>query len=82
MRPPRGRPALALVAAGTLDVSATGLYGLSNTKGALSIVAVVGSLYPLTTVVLARVVLGERIRRVQRVGVAAAIAGVAMIAAG
>jgi EamA domain-containing membrane protein RarD len=33
-------------------------------------------------VVLARVVLGERIRRIQRVGVAAAIAGVAMIAAG
>jgi drug/metabolite transporter (DMT)-like permease len=82
MRPPRGRAGVALVVAGTLDVSATGLYGVANTKGALSIVSVVGSLYPLTTVVLARVVLGERIRAIQRVGVAAAIAGVAMIAAG
>jgi drug/metabolite transporter (DMT)-like permease len=82
MRPPRGAPAAALVAAGTLDVGATGLFAVANTKGALSIVSVVGSLYPLTTVILAWVVLGERIRPVQRVGAAAAIAGVAMIAAG
>jgi drug/metabolite transporter (DMT)-like permease len=82
MRPPSGPNALALVAAGTLDCGATGLYGLANTKGALSIVAVVGSLYPVMTVVLARAVLGERIRPVQQVGVAAALAGVAMIAAG
>jgi drug/metabolite transporter (DMT)-like permease len=82
MRPPPAPSALALVAAGTLDCGATGLYGLANTKGALSIVAVVGSLYPVMTVMLARVVLGERIRRVQQVGVAAALAGVAMIAAG
>jgi drug/metabolite transporter (DMT)-like permease len=83
-RPPRPtRPdALALVAAGTLDVSATGLYGLANTKGALSIVSVVGSLYPVTTVLLARAVLGERIRAVQTAGILAALAGVALIAAG
>ncbi|HEY7620184.1 MAG TPA: DMT family transporter [Solirubrobacteraceae bacterium] len=74
--------ARALVLAGTLDCSATGLYALANTKGALSIVAVVGSLYPVMTVILARAVLGERIRRVQQVGVVAALAGVAMIAAG
>jgi uncharacterized membrane protein len=71
-----------LVLAGTLDCGATGLYALANTKGALSIVAVVGSLYPVMTVILARAVLGERIRRVQQVGVVAALAGVAMIAAG
>ena len=68
--------------AGTLDCSATALYAVANTKGALSIVAVVGSLYPVATVVLARVVLGERIRPVQRAGVIAALAGVAMIAGG
>ena len=79
---PQRRPAAILVLAGTLDCSATGLYALANTKGALSIVGVVGSLYPVMTVILARVVLGERIRRVQQVGVAAALAGVAMIAAG
>jgi len=80
-RPPR-RSAVALLAGGTLDCGATGLYALANTKGALSIVSVVGSLYPVATVVLARVVLGERIRPIQRLGVAAAIAGVAMIAGG
>ena len=79
---PRRPAAAALVVAGTLDVSATGLYGLANIHGALAVVAVVGSLYPLTTIVLARVMLGERIRPVQRFGVAAALVGVAMIAAG
>ena len=80
-RPPR-ESAVALVVAGTLDCGATGLYALANTKGALSIVSVVGSLYPVATVVLARVVLGERIRPLQRAGVVAALAGVAMIAGG
>jgi drug/metabolite transporter (DMT)-like permease len=82
MRPPRGRTATTLVAAGTLDCSATALYAVANTKGALSVVSVVGSLYPVMTLILARAVLGERIRRVQQFGVAAALAGVAMIAAG
>src|SRR5919197_163796 len=79
---PAARPALLLGAAGTLDCGATGLYAVANTKGALSIVAVVGSLYPVATLVLARMVLGERIRPVQRAGVAAALAGVALIAGG
>jgi drug/metabolite transporter (DMT)-like permease len=79
---PAGGSTLLLALGGTLDCGATGLYALANTKGALSIVAVVGSLYPVATVVLARAVLGERIRPVQRAGVAAALAGVAMIAGG
>jgi drug/metabolite transporter (DMT)-like permease len=79
---PAAGSTLALAVGGTLDCGATALYALANTKGALSIVAVVGSLYPVATVVLARVVLGERIRPVQRLGVAAALAGVAMIAGG
>ncbi|HEY3187129.1 MAG TPA: hypothetical protein VGJ70_06625, partial [Solirubrobacteraceae bacterium] len=45
---------LPLVVAGTLDVTATGLYGLANREGALSVVSVVGSLYPVATVLLAR----------------------------
>ncbi len=82
MRPPSRSRALVLVGAGTVDCSATALYAVANTHGALSIVAVVGSLYPVMTVVLARTFLGERIRPVQQAGVAAALAGVAMIAAG
>jgi drug/metabolite transporter (DMT)-like permease len=82
MRPPAGRTASTLVAAGTLDCSATALYAVANTKGALSIVSVVGSLYPVMTLILARAVLGERIRPLQQAGVAAALTGVALIAAG
>ena len=67
---------------GVLDLAATGLYALANTKGALSIVAVVGSLYPVLTVLLARVVLKERLRTVQSAGVAVAFLGVAAVVGG
>jgi drug/metabolite transporter (DMT)-like permease len=67
--------------AGALDFAATGLYGLANRHGQLSIVAVVGSLYPVATVLLARTVLSERVARVQALGVSLALAGVALIAA-
>ena len=65
-----------------LDAGANGLYAAAATEGLLSVVAVLGALYPVVTVVLARVVLGERVRRVQEVGMVAALAGVALIAAG
>jgi drug/metabolite transporter (DMT)-like permease len=71
-------PALALI--GFLDLSANVLYALATRHGLLSVVAVATSLYPLTTVLLARVVLGERVRRIQEVGIAAALAGVVLIA--
>jgi drug/metabolite transporter (DMT)-like permease len=79
---PRAGDALPLALAGTLDVSATALYAVAATKGAISIVSVVGALYPITTVLLARVVLHERIRPVQAAGVAAAFTGVALIVVG
>jgi drug/metabolite transporter (DMT)-like permease len=44
----------------------------------ISIVSVIASLYPVMTVVLAHAVLGERIARVQKAGIAAALAGVAI----
>lgn len=73
---------LTLVGAGTLDVTATGLFAIANTKGALAIVSVVGSLYPVSTVLLARGLLGERLRPLQAAGVVAAMTGVALIATG
>jgi drug/metabolite transporter (DMT)-like permease len=84
MRPPMPRRGdlVTLAGAGLLDVGATGLYGVATTKGALSIVSVVGALYPVATVLLARVVLSERLRPIQAAGVAAAFAGVALIVAG
>ena len=76
------RTLLALSTMGALDLSANALYALATRHGLLSVVAVASSLYPVATVVLARLVLGERVRRIQEVGIAAAIAGVALIAAG
>jgi drug/metabolite transporter (DMT)-like permease len=72
----------ALAAVGVLDVSANGLFAVASTRGLLSVTAVLGSLYPLATLLLARLLLGERIRRIQELGVLAALTGVALIAAG
>jgi drug/metabolite transporter (DMT)-like permease len=71
-----------LVLVGLLDAGANGLYAWGATEGLVSVVAVLGSLYPVATVLLARLVLGERVRRVQEVGIVAALVGVALIAAG
>ena len=67
--------------AGAIDMSANVLYVLAAYAGYLSIAAVLTSLYPASTVFLARFVLGERLARSQKIGVALALAGVAMIAA-
>jgi drug/metabolite transporter (DMT)-like permease len=77
---PRDRWQLAGI--GLADLAATALYGVATTKGELSIVSVIGSLYPVVTVLLARAVLKERISAVQAVGVALALAGVGMVSAG
>ena len=69
-----------IVAIGLLDTGANGLFALATTRGYLSLVAVLGSLYPVVTVVLAYLVLRERLARHQLVGVLAALAGVAVIA--
>jgi drug/metabolite transporter (DMT)-like permease len=84
------RPSLALTAAdlralilvGVLDTGANALFGLASTRGLLSIVSVLAQLYPIATVLLARIFLHERISRPQQLGVVAAFAGVALITAG
>jgi drug/metabolite transporter (DMT)-like permease len=72
----------ALFAIGVLDLGANGLYALATTHGLLSVVAVLAALYPAVTVILARVMLSERVQRVQEAGIFAVLAGVALIAAG
>jgi drug/metabolite transporter (DMT)-like permease len=69
-------------AAGVLDVVANLLFLLASRRGLLSVVAVLTSMYPASTVVLARLVLGERLTAFRSTGLAAAAAGVALIAAG
>lgn len=76
--PGRVRPAL--VAVGVGDMGANILFLLGARSGLLSLVAVVAGLYPAFTVLLARLVLGERIRRLQVIGLVLALAVVALIA--
>jgi drug/metabolite transporter (DMT)-like permease len=71
-----------LVVVGVLDTAANGFFALASTKGLISVVSVLASLYPIATVVLARFVLHERLQAIQRIGAAAALAGVALISAG
>jgi drug/metabolite transporter (DMT)-like permease len=77
---PAAVPSLALI--GLLDVGANACFTLGAETGLLSVVAVLASLYPVGTVVLARALLGERLARLQAAGVTFALAGVALIAAG
>jgi drug/metabolite transporter (DMT)-like permease len=81
MRVPRASLA-AVAAVGLADVSANALFAFASGHGLLSLVSVLGSLYPVVTVLLAHVLLGERLTRPQRFGVLVALAGVAAIASG
>lgn len=67
------------VACGAMDMIANGLYLAAVREGQLSLVATLASLYPASTVLLARMVLGERLGRWQQVGVAAAVAAIVLI---
>jgi drug/metabolite transporter (DMT)-like permease len=71
-----------LVVIGAFDVLANALFAIASTKGVLPVVAVGGSMYPAFTVALAHAVLGERLATLQWTGVALALGGVVMIAAG
>jgi drug/metabolite transporter (DMT)-like permease len=79
---PSSRDWLLLAGVGVTDAGATLLYGTASTKALLSVVAVLSSLYPIVIVVLARVLLSERISRAQLAGVGVALAGVTLISAG
>ena len=75
------RPALPLVAAsGIGDMSANALFLLATqTDGQLAITGVLGSLYPVSTVILAQLVLRERLVPAQVAGLVSAVAAVVLI---
>jgi len=78
-----GRAALLLGAlAGLGDFGGNLFFVLASAEGGLAVVAVLASLYPVTTVVLARVVLHERLGRPRLAGVVLAISGVVLIGLG
>ena len=81
---PRGdrATAAALLAIGFFDILANSLFAFASTEGILPLVSVAGSLYAAVTVLLARLILGERLAPSQRTGVLLALGGVGLIAAG
>jgi drug/metabolite transporter (DMT)-like permease len=73
-------PWMLAIVTGILDTTANGLFQLASQRGLLSVVAVLGSLYPVATVILARVVINERMNRVQGVGVIMALSAAVLLA--
>ena len=64
---------------GALILGADAMYALASTRGLLSVVAVLSSLYPVVTITLAHRYLDERIERPQLRGIAVAFAGAAAL---
>jgi drug/metabolite transporter (DMT)-like permease len=82
LRLPRGRPGRLAIVAGVAGAAGTLLYFYASHDGFLAVVAVLTSLYPASTIVLARILLGERLTRLRLTGLALAGVCVALIAAG
>jgi drug/metabolite transporter (DMT)-like permease len=73
------RTAALVILAGVVDMLANALYLLAVWQGPLSIVVTLSSLYPASTVLLARVILGERLNSWQITGVGCALAAIVLI---
>ncbi|MDA1184444.1 MAG: DMT family transporter [Acidobacteria bacterium] len=70
------------VAAGVIDVCANALYLLATRYGPLNVAVTLSSLYPASTVVLARLTLGERLNAWQAAGLGCALVAIALIVGG
>jgi drug/metabolite transporter (DMT)-like permease len=70
-----------LIFIGVADFSANLILGIATTRGLVSLAMVLGSLFPIVTALLAFIFLKERLHRVQYVGIASAVFGVAIIGA-
>ncbi len=79
---PNLRLSPALAGVGILDMAGNGAFILAVQAGSLAVAAVLSSLYPVTTVVLASIFLRERITPTHGTGIALAVAAIACIAAG
>lgn len=79
---PTRRDGLLVALGGCGDLAATAAFGVALNEGELSVVSVLAALYPVWTVLLARVLLHERLGALQAAGVACALVGVGLVAAG
>lgn len=71
---------LTVALAGFLDATANILFTLASRTGSLTVVGVLTALYPLGTILLARIVLRERVARVQQIGIGLTLAASALLA--
>ena len=71
-----------VLAVGLFDTGANALIAVATTHGSIGIVAVLSALYPITTILLARAVLHERLGPTRTAGGLIALGGAALIAAG
>jgi drug/metabolite transporter (DMT)-like permease len=79
--PPAGTRRLSLLT-GVAGAAGTAMFFLATHHGLLAVTAVITSLYPAGTILLARVLLGERLTRLRLAGLCFAAASVALIAVG
>jgi len=79
---PRGRSVRWAVLMGPLGAGATGFFLLAAQRGYLTVAGVISSLYPASTVLLAALVLHERVHRTQGVGLGLCLVAIACVAGG
>jgi drug/metabolite transporter (DMT)-like permease len=70
-----------LVTVGILDLSGTTLFALASVIGLVGLAAVLASLHPVSTIIMARIVAHEQLNQIQRAGIGATLLGVALISA-
>lgn len=82
LRPQLERSDVAVLATvGVLDTAADVFFAAASTIGLLSLVSILSSLYPVASILLARIVLSERVNRAQFAGIGLALLGVVLISA-
>jgi drug/metabolite transporter (DMT)-like permease len=84
-RSPRGLSSptvVSLACVGLLDVSANVFFSVATTRGLLSLVAVLSTVFPAVTVMLSLIILRERLDSLQALGVVTTLIGSALITAG
>ena len=80
-RPRDGQAWAHMLGAGVMDGLGNALYALAARLGRLDVAAVLSSLYPMSTIALAVVVLRERLRPPQLIGIGIALAAIVLVAA-